>query len=128
MILIAKRGSRYIVTFVCLIVDLTSNYYTFIIPLIMEFTPSPWICLFCGLIHCGRYVNGHGKSHFGDNDAHSVCLDLNSLAAFCYKCDEFVINDTLGQHLDRLRSQLQRLHGGGRGVQQVGSRIRQMSG
>ena len=25
---------------------------------------SPWICIFCGSIGCGRYVNAHAKSHF----------------------------------------------------------------
>ena len=25
---------------------------------------SPWICVFCGVVGCGRYVNAHAKKHF----------------------------------------------------------------
>ena len=25
---------------------------------------SPWICVFCGVIRCGRYVNAHAKKHY----------------------------------------------------------------
>lgn len=72
---------------------------------------SPWICLLCGVVHCGRYVNGHAKSHFEEREQHTVCMDCNSLAAFCYTCDEFVINDTKERHLEQLRMKLQNLPG-----------------
>ncbi|CAG2219760.1 USP3 [Mytilus edulis] len=64
---------------------------------------NPWICTNCGKIHCGRYVNGHGKLHNEENPNHSVCMDCESFAVFCYACDEFVINDTEQGHLDKLR-------------------------
>ncbi|EDO37466.1 predicted protein, partial [Nematostella vectensis] len=63
---------------------------------------SPWICLRCGIVHCGRYVNAHAKSHCEKYPQHSVCLD-QSLAAFCYSCDEFIINDTKGGDVQRVR-------------------------
>ncbi|PNI74477.1 USP3 isoform 21, partial [Pan troglodytes] len=25
---------------------------------------SPWVCLTCSSVHCGRYVNGHAKKHY----------------------------------------------------------------
>lgn len=65
-------------------------------------TKSPWICLRCGVISCGRYVNGHAKAHHEENQQHSVCLDP-SLSAFCYACDEFVINDTKSGDIQRVR-------------------------
>lgn len=65
-------------------------------------TKSPWICLRCGVINCGRYVSGHAKAHHEDNPQHSICLDA-SLAAFCYACDEFVINDTKSGDIQRVR-------------------------
>ena len=65
-------------------------------------TKSPWICLKCGIVNCGRYVNGHSKAHYENNVAHCVCLDQN-LAVFCYVCDEFVINDTKTEKIEQYR-------------------------
>lgn len=70
---------------------------------------NPWICTNCGKIHCGRYVNAHGKLHNEENSNHSVCMDCESFAVFCYLCDEFVINDTEQGHLDKLRKQVVQL-------------------
>ncbi|GAB6031235.1 Ubiquitin carboxyl-terminal hydrolase 3 [Chamberlinius hualienensis] len=42
---------------------------------VCETDKSLWICLFCGVVQCGRYVNGHAKAHFEDNEGHAVCLD-----------------------------------------------------
>uniref|UniRef100_A0AAR2LCG0 Ubiquitin carboxyl-terminal hydrolase n=1 Tax=Pygocentrus nattereri TaxID=42514 RepID=A0AAR2LCG0_PYGNA len=74
---------------------------------------SPWVCLTCLNVHCGRYVNGHAKKHFEEIQSptsgqrkpekekfqqHSVCMDCSSYSTFCYRCDDFVVNDTkLGQ-------------------------------
>lgn len=67
---------------------------------------SPWICLTCGEINCGRYVKGHAKEHFEkQEDLHAVCMNCHNLMAFCYKCDEFVTNDTGFGHLEKLRKQ-----------------------
>lgn len=71
---------------------------------------SPWICLCCGVVNCSRYVNGHAKKHQEEKPTHTVCLDCDSYAAFCYVCDEFVINDTKSGHLDKLRKHLQSLN------------------
>lgn len=71
---------------------------------------SPWICITCGVIHCGRYVKAHAKEHHeNQNELHSVCMDCHNLMAFCYKCDEFVINDTSCGRLEKLRHQFQSL-------------------
>ncbi|KAF7224397.1 ubiquitin carboxyl-terminal hydrolase 3 isoform X2 [Nothobranchius furzeri] len=87
---------------------------------------SPWICLTCLMVHCGRYVNGHAKKHFEDSQGlgfcqkkgdkqekdkniHSACMDCCNLSVFCYKCDEFVVNDTKLGYVQKLREHLQRL-------------------
>ncbi|KAM8860508.1 ubiquitin carboxyl-terminal hydrolase 3 [Synchiropus picturatus] len=87
---------------------------------------SPWLCLTCLLVHCGRYVNGHAKKHFEDSQGpcssprkgekpdkeksqHCVCMDSSSYGVFCYRCDEFVINDTKLGHVQRVREHLQSL-------------------
>ncbi|KAK0044152.1 ubiquitin carboxyl-terminal hydrolase 3 [Biomphalaria pfeifferi] len=65
---------------------------------------SPWICLTCGEINCGRYIKGHAKEHHESfTELHAVCMDCHNLMAFCYKCDDFVINDTNFGHLEKLR-------------------------
>ncbi|XP_077067179.1 ubiquitin carboxyl-terminal hydrolase 3 isoform X1 [Siphateles boraxobius] len=89
---------------------------------------SPWVCLTCLNVHCGRYVNGHAKKHFEDIQApgggqrkpereklseksqqHSVCMDCNSFSTYCYRCDEFVVNDTKLGNVQRVREHLQSL-------------------
>lgn len=83
---------------------------------------SVWICVTCGSLNCGRYVNAHGLKHkvfknliFGGRmgnftrfqektKGHSVCMDTNMLSVFCYECDEFVINDTQDRFLENLRT------------------------
>ena len=66
---------------------------------------SPWMCLNCGLVLCGRYVNGHCKSHGESNKNHFVCIDT-SLAVYCYECDDFVINDTDTGTIELIRKAL----------------------
>ena len=49
---------------------------------ICETDQSPWICIFCGVIGCGRYVNAHAKTHFEGkmNDMHLLrCHRLQPL-------------------------------------------------
>ncbi|GIY76514.1 ubiquitin carboxyl-terminal hydrolase [Caerostris extrusa] len=58
-----------------------------------------------GVVNCGRYVNGHAKAHFEENVDHMICMDCDNYAAYCYVCDDFVINDT--KELNILREQLQ---------------------
>ncbi|KAK7115768.1 ubiquitin carboxyl-terminal hydrolase 3-like [Littorina saxatilis] len=68
---------------------------------------SPWICLQCGVINCGRYVNAHAKKHYEEAEKHDVCMDCHNYMAYCYTCDEFVINDTASGHLEKLRKSLE---------------------
>ncbi|CAN9499333.1 unnamed protein product [Ophioblennius macclurei] len=87
---------------------------------------SPWICLTCLTVHCGRYVNGHAKKHFEDSQVpgstqkkgekpekektrHSVCMDCSSYSVFCYRCDEFAVNDTKLGQVQKVREHLQSL-------------------
>ncbi|XP_065060551.1 ubiquitin carboxyl-terminal hydrolase 3-like [Rhopilema esculentum] len=67
---------------------------------------SPWICLKCGVVNCGRYINAHAKTHSEGSDGHFVCMDA-SLMVFCYKCDEFVINDTKTGDVQLVRDTLE---------------------
>uniref|UniRef100_A0A8C4NWN0 Ubiquitin carboxyl-terminal hydrolase n=1 Tax=Dicentrarchus labrax TaxID=13489 RepID=A0A8C4NWN0_DICLA len=85
---------------------------------------SPWICLTCLMVHCGRYVNGHAKKHFEESQVlgitqkksekqekekshHSVCMDCSSYSVFCYRCDDFVVNDTKLGQVQKVREHLQ---------------------
>lgn len=66
------------------------------------------MCLNCGFVGCGRYDQGHALKHsqqFPDG-GHDVCLNTNILSVYCYKCDEFVINDTPDLRLESLRNEL----------------------
>lgn len=85
----------------------SDNVFTRRICKVCKSTKSPWICLNCGVVHCGRYVNGHAKAHYEEQEEHMVCMDCEDLAAYCYICDAFVINDTQAKHLEQLRFQLQ---------------------
>ncbi|XP_054707898.1 ubiquitin carboxyl-terminal hydrolase 3-like [Uloborus diversus] len=66
---------------------------------------DPFVCIHCGIINCGRYVNGHAKAHHEENVDHMVCMNCENYTAFCYICDEFVINDN--KDIDSLRADLQ---------------------
>ncbi|KPP78157.1 ubiquitin carboxyl-terminal hydrolase 3-like [Scleropages formosus] len=87
---------------------------------------SPWVCLTCLNVHCGRYVNGHAKKHFEDTQnsgchqkkcekqekekpQHSVCMDCSSYSTYCYRCDDFVVNDTKMGLVQKVREHLQSL-------------------
>uniref|UniRef100_A0A673CXF9 ubiquitinyl hydrolase 1 n=1 Tax=Sphaeramia orbicularis TaxID=375764 RepID=A0A673CXF9_9TELE len=87
---------------------------------------SPWICLTCLMVHCGRYVNGHAKKHFEDSQVlgvnlkkgekpekekshHSVCMDCSNYSIFCYRCDDFIVNDTKLGQVQKVREHLQSL-------------------
>ncbi|MEQ2227053.1 Ubiquitin carboxyl-terminal hydrolase 3 [Ilyodon furcidens] len=73
-----------------------------------------------------RYVNGHAKKHFEENQGpsncqrkgekqekdkthHSVCMDCSNFSVFCYRCDDFVVNDTKLGHVQKVRELLQSL-------------------
>lgn len=65
-----------------------------------------WMCLNCGQVLCGRYENGHALHHSTENTQHYVCLNTLNCSVYCYKCDDFVINDTGKNLLDNLRQEL----------------------
>nr|XP_009679926.1 PREDICTED: ubiquitin carboxyl-terminal hydrolase 3 [Struthio camelus australis] len=78
-----------------------SNAFLFIdkeqeIPLCRS-NKSPWVCLTCSSVHCGRYVNGHAKKHYEDAQIpmtnhkktekqekvqHTVCMDCSSYSTY----------------------------------------------
>ncbi|XP_063782607.1 ubiquitin carboxyl-terminal hydrolase 3 isoform X2 [Pseudophryne corroboree] len=87
---------------------------------------SPWVCLTCSSVHCGRYVNGHAKKHYEEAQAplpnhkehekaekertqHTVCMDCSSYTTYCYRCDDFVVNDTKLCLVQKVREHLQNL-------------------
>uniref|UniRef100_G3NL37 Ubiquitin carboxyl-terminal hydrolase n=1 Tax=Gasterosteus aculeatus aculeatus TaxID=481459 RepID=G3NL37_GASAC len=65
---------------------------------------SPWICLTCLMIHCGRYVNGH-----------------YNIFIIVYRCDEFVVNDTKLGQVQKVREHLQRAASGATGLRNLGN-------
>ncbi|TSM52285.1 Ubiquitin carboxyl-terminal hydrolase 3 [Bagarius yarrelli] len=90
-------------------------------PIVCRSNKSPWVVT-CLNVHCGRYVNGHAKKHFEEvqpsstgqkksekHHQHSVCMDCSSYSTFCYRCDDFVVNDTKLGQVQRVREHLQRL-------------------
>ncbi|XP_033903475.1 ubiquitin carboxyl-terminal hydrolase 3 [Acipenser ruthenus] len=91
---------------------------------------SPWVCLTCSSVQCGRYVNGHAKKHFEDSQIqasnhkksekhdkekpqHAVCMDCSSYSTYCYRCDDFVVNDTKLGLVQKVREHLQNLENSG---------------
>lgn len=67
-------------------------------------TQQPWMCLYCGVIHCGRYVNRHALQHWEKLSDHSLCMDCINLTVYCYGCEDFVGNDTVSGLIEHLRS------------------------
>ncbi|KAF6208082.1 hypothetical protein GE061_016532 [Apolygus lucorum] len=53
----------------------------------------PWMCLHCGKVRCGRYVNAHALAH-SEQNSHTVCIDCENLTVFCYACNDYIVNDT----------------------------------
>uniref|UniRef100_A0A6G1SCE3 Ubiquitin carboxyl-terminal hydrolase n=1 Tax=Aceria tosichella TaxID=561515 RepID=A0A6G1SCE3_9ACAR len=68
---------------------------------------SPWMCVLCGQVHCGRYVNSHARKHFLNDNQHFLAICCHSRAAFCYACDDYVINDTQSKCIVRALEQFQ---------------------
>ncbi|KAG7276244.1 hypothetical protein CRUP_018626, partial [Coryphaenoides rupestris] len=71
-----------------------------------------------------RYVSGHAKKHFEENQVpcnsqrtcekqekvhHSVCMDCSNYSLYCYRCDDFVVNDTKLGQVQKVREHLQSL-------------------
>lgn len=64
-----------------------------------------WMCLQCGSVRCGRYESGHALKHSSQRN-HSICINTINLSVYCYKCDEFVVNDTTDNVLEDIRQEL----------------------
>ena len=48
-----------------------------------------WVCLQCGNLGCNRELKSHGVNHF-ETSGHSLALQLESKAIWCYSCDSFI--------------------------------------
>ncbi|KAK7891518.1 hypothetical protein WMY93_023481 [Mugilogobius chulae] len=48
-----------------------------------------------------------------ENSQHCVCMDCTNYSIFCYKCDEFVVDDTALEQVQKLREHLQNLENSG---------------
>lgn len=64
-----------------------------------------WMCLQCGSVRCGRYESGHALKHSSQRN-HNICINTINLSVYCYKCDEFVVNDTTDNVLEEIRQEL----------------------
>eukprot|EP00871_Galdieria_phlegrea_P003354 jgi/Galph1/4019/GphlegSOOS_G2657.1 len=54
-----------------------------------------WVCLVCAHLLCSRYVQGHMKQHFMDNEEHAVSLSLLDLSLWCFICDSYVSSNEM---------------------------------
>lgn len=61
-----------------------------------------WVCLQCGVVNCGRYINSHAKLHAESSD-HQICMSCDIFSVYCYKCDDYVSNDTEERTIDKFR-------------------------
>lgn len=68
---------------------------------------NTWMCVHCGILNCGRYVNGHAIQHFQHQQHHIISIDCKELSIFCYICDDFVSNEKCYKHFQKLRRVLQ---------------------
>lgn len=83
-----------------------------------------WMCLQCGSVRCGRYESGHALKHSSKQN-HSICINTVNLSVYCYKCDEFVVNDTADTVLEEIRQELK--DGDGDTVSETSSTMEEIS-
>ncbi|XP_026325993.1 ubiquitin carboxyl-terminal hydrolase 3-like isoform X2 [Hyposmocoma kahamanoa] len=67
-----------------------------------------WLCLQCGAVNCGRYVNGHAKQH-AEEALHQLCMSCDVYSVYCYKCDDYVSNDTETEAIDKIRQSIMKI-------------------
>jgi hypothetical protein len=53
-----------------------------------------WLCLTCGAIRCGRYVNGHALAHYQETN-HAVHVSLADLSVWCHACQAYLNSHTI---------------------------------
>lgn len=83
-----------------------------------------WMCLQCGSVRCGRYESGHALKHSSKQN-HNICINTVNLSVYCYKCDEFVVNDTADNVLEEIRQELK--DGDGDTVSETSSTMEEIS-
>uniref|UniRef100_A0A6U1UMB0 UBP-type domain-containing protein n=2 Tax=Trieres chinensis TaxID=1514140 RepID=A0A6U1UMB0_TRICV len=83
-------------------------------------TDEVWMCLGCGKVGCGRYVNGHGIGHFNKTLAaeeaaltvseaskgktalgHYAAIGLRDLSVWCYHCQSYVTSPRIERLVKR---------------------------
>ncbi|KAI8434302.1 hypothetical protein MSG28_012385, partial [Choristoneura fumiferana] len=67
-----------------------------------------WICLQCGVVSCGRYVSAHAKQH-AETSGHQLCMSCDIYSVYCYKCDDYVSNDTEQQTIAKVRQSIMQI-------------------
>lgn len=50
-----------------------------------------WLCLECGYLFCGRYINGDGMKHY-QQQKHPILFSFTDLSFWCYECDSYISN------------------------------------
>jgi hypothetical protein len=72
-----------------------------------------WICLFCGLHLCSRYVAKHSLSHWQETreaagpstpHGHHLMLSESDLSVWCHVCEAYIDNDEVQPHVEKLRA------------------------
>ena len=75
-----------------------------------ELTSNLWLCMTCGLLHCGRAYadgsggNGHAMAHHKATQ-HPLVVKMGTISAegtadvYCYACDNTVIDEQLAAHM-----------------------------
>ncbi|KAL1454150.1 hypothetical protein WDU94_010431 [Cyamophila willieti] len=82
---------------------------------VCEMTEWPLLCLYCGVVYCGRYGNQHAIKHWETNPTHCINLNCQTYEVFCYNCDSDILNDTKACHIERLIRFIQQCYDSGDG-------------
>ncbi|KAI9343161.1 hypothetical protein BDR26DRAFT_917678 [Obelidium mucronatum] len=53
-------------------------------------TAPLWLCLQCGVAHCGRLANNHALLHHAAHPKHGLAINPDEASVWCYLCDEFI--------------------------------------
>jgi len=65
-----------------------------------------WLCLSSGKVYCSRYKNGHMAKHCDqetvDNNNNCLAVSFCDLSFWCYKCDSYITDPSLGTLCSKL--------------------------